>query len=55
MILTPEDARAYLNHLLTLNIRGEESFGPLALTFLKERKLEELGLLPEERFNLIMA
>ena len=50
-----DEARAYLNYLLTLNIRKEEAFGPLALTFLKENDLGKLGLLAEERFNLIMA
>jgi len=53
--VNPEEARAYLNHLLTLNIRGEEAFGPLAMTFIREHNLDELGLLPEERFNLLMA
>jgi hypothetical protein len=53
--VTPEKARSYLNYLLTLNIRGEESFGPLALAFIKEHDLEQLGLIPEERFNLIMS
>ena len=50
-----DEARSYLNHLLTLNIRKEEAFGPLALNFLKENDLEKLGLQAEERFNLIMA
>jgi len=49
------EARSYLNYLLTLNIRKEEAFGPLALTFLKENDLEKIGLLAEERFNLVMA
>jgi hypothetical protein len=31
--MTQEDARAYLNYLLTLNLRQEEAFGPLALAF----------------------
>ncbi len=54
-IMTPEDARAYLNYLLTLNLRQEEAFGPLALAFVKENDLSQLGLLPEEQFNLLMA
>ena len=53
--MTNEDARAYLNYLLTLNLRQEEAFGPLAFTFVKENDLGQLGLLPEEQFNLLMA
>ena len=53
--MTPEDARAYLNYLLTLNLRQEEAFGPLALAFVKEQDLNQVGLLPEEQFNLLMA
>ena len=47
-----QEARAYLNYLLTLSIRREEAFGALAFTFIKENDLETLGLLPEEQFNL---
>ena len=50
-----QEARAYLNYLLTLSIRREEAFGALAFTFIKENDLETLGLLPEEQFNLLMA
>jgi hypothetical protein len=53
--MTPQDARAQYNYLLTLCIRKEEAFGPLALTFLKDHDLEQLGLSPEEQFNLLMA
>lgn len=53
--LTLEEARSYFNYLVTLNIRREESFGPLALAFIKEHDLEQIGLLAEERFNLITA
>ncbi|HZS12350.1 MAG TPA: hypothetical protein VFA38_08870 [Nitrospirales bacterium] len=53
--MTPQDARAHYNYLLTLCIRKEEAFGPLAFTFLKEHDLDELGLAPEEQFNLYMA
>ena len=53
--MTPEDARAYLNYLLTLNLRREEAFGPLALTFLREFDLNTLGILPEEHFSLLIA
>ena len=53
--MTPEDARAYLNYLLTLHLRQEEAFGPLSLAFIKDHDLSQLGLLPEEQFNLLMA
>jgi hypothetical protein len=53
--MSPEEARARYNYLLTLCIRKEEAFGPLALTFIKEHDLEQLGLTPEEQFNLLMA
>ena len=53
--MTHEDARAYLNYLLTLNLRQEEAFGPLALAFIKDNDLGQLGLLPEEQFNLFMS
>ncbi len=50
-----ETARAYLNYLLTLNIQREESFGPLALTFIRESDFNDLQISPEEQFNLVMA
>lgn len=53
--MTKEDARAYLNYLLTLHLRQEEAFGPLGLAFVKENDLTKLSLLPEEQFNLLMA
>lgn len=53
--MTPEDARAHYNYLMTLCIRREEAFGPLALAFVREQDLGRLGLLPEELFNLYMA
>ena len=53
--MTQEDARAYLNYLLTLHLRQEEAFGPLGLAFVKENDLNKLSLLPEEQFNLLMA
>ncbi|WP_447971545.1 hypothetical protein [Nitrospira sp. M1] len=53
--MTQDEARSYLHYLLTLHLRREEAFGPLALTFIKEQNLSELGLAPEEQFNLIMA
>jgi len=53
--MTQDEARSYLHYLLTLHLRREEAFGPLALAFLKEQNVTELGLTPEEQFNLIMA
>lgn len=53
--MTSHEARAYFNYLLTLSIRKEEAFGPLALSFIREHDLDQLGLLPEEQFNLYMA
>ena len=47
-----KEGRAHLNYLLTLNIRREEAFGPLALTFIKEQDLDAIGLLPDEQFSL---
>ncbi len=53
--VTPQEARTHYTYLLTLCIRKEEAFGPLALAFSKEQDLDKLGLLPEEQFNLYMA
>lgn len=53
--MEPQEAREYLNYLLTLNIRQEEAFGPMSMAFIKDYDMEQLGLLPEEQFNLIMA
>ena len=50
-----KEARSYLNYLLTLNIRGEEAFGPMALAFIKDNDLGGIGLEPEEQFGLSMA
>ena len=49
------ETRAHLNYLLTLGLRREEAFGPMALNFIKEEGFENGGLLPEEQFSLIMA
>jgi hypothetical protein len=49
------EARAYLNYLLTLGLRREESFGPMALDFIRETDFEGIGFLPEEQFSLVMA
>ena len=53
--MTSEEARSYLNYLLTLSLRKEEAFGPLALTFIREQDLSALGLAAEEQFNLFFA
>jgi hypothetical protein len=53
--MTPDEARAHYNFLLTLCIRKAETFGPLAFAFLKDHNLSALGLLPEEQFNLLVA
>jgi hypothetical protein len=53
--MTTDEARAHYNYLLTLCIRREEAFGPLALAFLREPAFEGLGLTAEERFTLYTA
>ena len=53
--MTPEEARAHYNFLLTLCIRKAESFGPIAFTFIKDHNFSTLGLTPEEQFNLYVA
>jgi len=53
--MTPEDARAQYNYLLTLCIKREEAFGPLALAFLREPDFDQVGLSPEEQFILYTA
>ncbi|MBM4134940.1 MAG: hypothetical protein FJ245_14390 [Nitrospira sp.] len=53
--MTQQEARAQYNYLMTLCIRKEESFGPLAMAFMKDHDLDQLGLQPEEQFNLYMA
>ncbi len=53
--MTPDDARAHYNYLMTLCIRREEAFGPMALAFLRDPAFETLGLELEEQFNLYMA
>lgn len=53
--MTPEEARAHYNFLLTLYIRKAESFGPLAFAFIKEQQLSTIGLTLEEEFNLFVA
>lgn len=53
--MTPQEAKTHYNYLMTLCIRKEEAFGPLAFTFIKDHDLDQLGLSPEEQFNLYMA
>lgn len=53
--MTPEEARAHYNFLLTLCIRKAESFGPMAFAFVKDQKFPTIGLTPEEQFNLFVA
>jgi len=53
--MTPEDARAQYNYLLSLCITREEAFGPLALAFLREPDFDQLGLTAEEQFILYAA
>lgn len=53
--MTPDEARAHYNFLLTLCLRKAESFGPMAFTFIKDHTFPTLGLSPEERFNLFIA
>ena len=49
------ESRAYLNYLLTLGLRQEEAFGPMALDFIRETDFDSVGFLPEEQFSLVMA
>lgn len=53
--MTPQEARSHYNYLMTLCLRKEEAFGPLAITFIREQDLDQLGLTAEEQFNLYMA
>ncbi|MGH7181546.1 MAG: hypothetical protein ACREJN_06180 [Nitrospiraceae bacterium] len=53
--MTPDEARAHYNFLLTLCIRKAESFGPMAFAFVKDQKFSTIGLTPEEQFNLFVA
>lgn len=53
--MNQEEARAYLNYLFTLSLRRENAFGPLALAFLREHDLPELGIMAEEQFSLLFA
>lgn len=53
--MTPEEARAHYNFLLTLCIRKAESFGPMAFTFIKDHTFTTATLTPEEQFNLLIA
>ena len=53
--MTIDEARAHYNYLLTLCIRREEAFGPLALAFVREPGFQDTGLTAEEQFTLYTA
>ena len=53
--MTIDEARAHYNYLLTLCIRREEAFGPLALAFVREPGFQDAGLTAEEQFTLYTA
>src|SRR5437899_10863298 len=53
--MNPQEAREHSHYLLSLCLRKEEAFGPLALEFARNNDMDKLGLLPEEQFNLWMA
>lgn len=53
--MTEAEARAHYNFLMTLCIRREEAFGPLAMAFTRGNDLDALGLTAEEQLNLYMA
>ncbi len=53
--MTPDEARAHYNFLLTLYLRKAESFGPMAFTFVKDHNFPKLALSPDEQFNLLIA
>jgi len=53
--MTEPEARAHYNYLITLCIRREEAFGPLAMAFISGHDLDALGLTPEEQLNLYIA
>src|SRR5438132_12013035 len=53
--MPPKEAREHLHYLLSLCVRKEAAFGPLAFEFARNNDLDKLGLLPEEQFNLWMA
>ena len=55
MSMTEQEARAYYNYLITLSLRMEEAFGPLAMAFIRDHDLEKSGLYPEEQVNLYIA
>ncbi|WP_447602643.1 hypothetical protein [Nitrospira sp. Nam80] len=53
--MTIDDARTQYNYLLTLAIRREEAFGPLALAFVRDPGFQDAGLTAEEQFTLYTA
>ena len=54
-LMTPDEARAYLNYLLSLSIRRDQAVGPLASAFIRDNDLDALGLLPDEQLSLYLA
>ena len=53
--MTPDEARGYLNYLLTLAVRREQAFAPLAAAFIRDHDLDALGLTPDEQVSLLLA
>ena len=53
--MTPEEARGYLNYLLSLSIRRDQAVGPLASAFIRDNDLDALGLLPDEQLSVYLA
>jgi hypothetical protein len=53
--MTEQQARAHYNYLMTLCIRREEAFGPLAMAFIRANDLDALGLTPDEQLNLFLS
>jgi len=51
--VTPQEAKTHYNYLMTLCIRKEEAFGPMAFTFIKEQDLDKLGLAPGAESALV--
>jgi hypothetical protein len=49
------EGRAHFNFLMTLAIRREEAFGPLAMAFIRDHDLDALGLTHGEQVNLYLA
>jgi hypothetical protein len=50
-----DEARNRYNYLMTLCIRREEAFGPLAMAFVRDHDLGALGLTADEQLSLFIA